>query len=137
METLVLALYGFWFWLTRDYRTIHYSEAACTLNSARAYLLSDFGSRASTRDRGSLLPHQVEALAILEQQSALIDRTSRRFASLIECCRFVTEELTQYEPVPPTRSYGRAPNVLFLTPKASGVTTGVAAPMNSTRLLAS
>jgi hypothetical protein len=115
METFVLTLYGLWFWLTRDYRATHYSEAASTLNSARAYLLSDFSNRASTRDRGILLPHQVEALAILERHGALIDRTSRRFTSLSECCRFVTEELTQPEPLPAVQPYGRVPSVLFLS----------------------
>jgi hypothetical protein len=137
MERFVLTLYGLWFWLTRDYRATHYCEAASTLHSAHAYLLKDFANRASTRDRGTLLPHQMEALAILEQHGTLIDRTSRRFASLSECCRFVTEELTQPEPLPAMRSYGLVPSVLFLTPSASGVTTGVAAPINSTRLLPS
>src|SRR5579872_4687166 len=137
METFVLTLYGLWFWLTRDYRATHYSEAASTLNSARAYLFSDFSGRASTRDRGTLLPHQMEALAILEQHGALVDRTSRRFTSLSECCRFVTAERTQPEPLPWMQSYGRVPSVLFLTPSASGVTTGVAAQINSTRLLPS
>ena len=138
METLVLNLYGLWFWLTREYRSAHYSEAADTLNSARAYLLGDFCSRASTRDRGSLLPHQIEALAILEQHSTHVERTSRRFATLSECCRFVTEELTQSaEPLPAVQPYGRVPSVLFLTPATGNANTGIAAPMSPTRLLAS
>ena len=137
METFVLNLYGLWFWLTRTYRETHYSEAASTLNSARAHLLRDFSSRASTRDRGTLLPHQVEALVILEQHGALAARASRRFTSLGECCRFVTEELTHPAPLLEIPTYGRVPSALFLTPAASGVTTGVAAPINSTRLLPS
>jgi len=137
METFVLNLYGLWFWLTRNYRETHYSEAASTLNSAHAHLLRDFSSRASTRDRGTLLPHQVEALTILERHGALVAHASRRFTSLTDCCRFVTEELTQPMPQPQTSNYGRVPSALFLTPAASGVTTGVAAPINSTRLLPS
>lgn len=142
METFVLTLYGLWFWLTREYRATHYSEAASTLNSARAYLLSDFCSRASTRDRGTLLPHQIEALSILDQHSNLTDRTSRRFASLSECCRFVAEELTQSEalpsePLPAMQAYVRVPGRLFLAPSAGGVPTGVAGPINSTSLLPS
>src|ERR1017187_10365742 len=41
-----------------------------------------------------MLSHQVEALELLERHSAFIAQTSRRFASLSECCRFITEELT-------------------------------------------
>jgi len=137
METFVLNLYGLWFWLTRNYRETHYSEAASTLNSARAHLFRDFTSRASTRDRGTLLPHQVEALTILERHGALAADASRRFTSLAECCRFVTEELTQPAPMPEMPGYGRVPSALFLTPAARGVTTGVAAPVNSIRLLPS
>ena len=95
METLVLSLYGLWFWMTRDYRASRYREAASTLNSARSHLWNDFATRASTRDRGALLPHQVEALAILERHSALADRTSHRFNSLGNCVRFIFEELAQ------------------------------------------
>ena len=95
MEKLVLFLCGLWFWLTRKRRTTRYNQVAETLHSARTYLWSDYASRASARDRGSLLPHQVEALTILERQTALASHTSSRFHSLTECCRLVTEELTQ------------------------------------------
>jgi hypothetical protein len=93
METLVLSLYGLWFWLTRKYRAAVYTEVAQTLDSARAYLITDYTSRASTRDRGSLLPAQVEALTILGRHGAFAARTSRRFDSLTECRKFVAEEL--------------------------------------------
>jgi hypothetical protein len=97
MEAFVLSLYGLWFWLTRKYRAARYREAADSLKAARIYLLNDFGTRASTRDRGYMLSHQVEALELLERHSAFIAQTSRRFASLSECCRFITEELTQQQ----------------------------------------
>lgn len=95
METLVLNLYGLWFWLTRKYRATQYSEVAGTLSSARVYLWNDYATRASARDRGSLLPHQVEALTILDRHGAVVSRNSRRFNSLSNCCKFVAEELTQ------------------------------------------
>jgi hypothetical protein len=56
MENLVYSLYGLWFWLTRKYRAAVYNEVAQTLDSARTYLIADYATRASTRDRGSLLP---------------------------------------------------------------------------------
>ena len=95
MEKLVLFLCGLWLWITRKRRSLHYREVASTLNSAHLYLVSDYATRASTRDRGSLLPHQVEALNILERQVAVVSQTSDRFDSLTECCRIVLEELTQ------------------------------------------
>jgi hypothetical protein len=95
MERLVLFLCGLWLWLTRKRRATRYVEVAGTLHSARLYLWSDYANRASTRDRGSLLPDQLEALSILERQVSLVTETSRRFDTLTECCRFVTEELTQ------------------------------------------
>ncbi len=95
METLILNLYGLWFWLTRKYRSTQYSEVAGTLNSARVYLWSDYANRASTRDRGTMLPHHVEALTILERHGALVSNASQRFGSLSECCKFVAEELAQ------------------------------------------
>lgn len=137
METIVLSVYGLWFWLTRNYRASHYSKAASTLSSARSYLWRDFANRASTRDRGTLLPHQVEALDILERHSTLACRTSSRFESLSDCCRFITEELTRTQEGLPERrlpTYGRAPSVSFLTPKAGGVVPAVTSPANSTRL---
>jgi hypothetical protein len=95
MEKLVLNLCGLWFWLTRKYRATRYTEVADTLNSAWSYLSSDYASRASTRDRGFLLPEHAEALTILKRHVALVDRTSRRFDSLSECCKFVEEELSE------------------------------------------
>jgi hypothetical protein len=97
METFVLNLYGLWFWLTRKYRATQYSEVAGSLNSARGYLWSDYATRASTRDRGAMLPHQLEALTILERHGALVSRNSRRFDSLSDCCKFVAEELAQHQ----------------------------------------
>ncbi len=94
METIVLHICGLWFWLTRKFRMEAYAEAAETLKAARAYLVNDFAARASTRDRGHLLPDQVEALAMLERHRKFSLRTVRRLESLVECCRFVTEELT-------------------------------------------
>jgi hypothetical protein len=93
MENLVYSLYGLWFWLTRKYRAAVYNEVAQTLDSARTYLFTDYVARASTRDRGFLLPDQVEALNILDRHGALVARASRRFDSLSECRKFVTEEL--------------------------------------------
>ncbi|HEX9201155.1 MAG TPA: hypothetical protein VF865_16465 [Acidobacteriaceae bacterium] len=98
MDTLILNLCGLWFWLTRKYRATQYSEVAGTLNSARVYLWSDYATRASTRDRGSLLPHQLEALTILERHGTLVSETSRRFESLSDCCKFVAEELSEQPP---------------------------------------
>jgi hypothetical protein len=95
MENFVLSLYGLWFWITRKYRATCYTEVAHTLNSARTYLSTDFAARASTSDRGALLPHQAEALTILERQADFVARTSHRFNSISECRKFVTEELTQ------------------------------------------
>jgi hypothetical protein len=95
MEKLVLNLCGLWFWLTRKSRTNRYSEVANSLTSARLYLFSDYTSRASTRDRGRLLPHHIEALTILERHIAFTYNTAHRFDTLDECCKFVTEELTQ------------------------------------------
>ena len=95
MERLVLFLCGFWFWLTRKPRVSHYQEIAEFLDSAKLYLISDYNGRASTADRGGLLPDQVEALNILERRHAHAKQTSSRFESLGECVRMVTEELTQ------------------------------------------
>ena len=95
MENLVLNLCGFWLWLTRKSRSSRYTEVADTLTSARTYLWTDYANRASTRDRGSLLPEHVEALRILERQATLVAQTSRRFDSLSECRKLMTEELMQ------------------------------------------
>lgn len=93
MENLVLNLCSLWLWFTRKSRTSAYTEVADTLTSARTYLWTDYASRASTVDRGFLLPHQAEALTILERQAALVSQTSRRFHSLKECRKIVDEEL--------------------------------------------
>ena len=95
MESLVLNLCSLWLWITRESRTSEYSEVAEKLTAARTYLWSDYATRASTLDRGSLLPEQAEALTILERQATLISQTSRRFYSLSECRKFVTEELNE------------------------------------------
>jgi hypothetical protein len=95
METLVLSVYGFWFWLTRKYRAAIYNDVAQTLDSARAYLITDYNNRASTRARGFLLSDQVEALTILDRHVDLVSRASQRFDSLSECVKFVAEELSE------------------------------------------
>jgi hypothetical protein len=95
MEKVVLNLCGLWLWLTRKSRANRYSEIANSLTSARIYLFSDYTNRASTRDRGLLLPQHVEALTILEHHIALVYNTSQRFDSLSECCKFATEELAR------------------------------------------
>src|ERR1035441_10168599 len=126
MEAFVFSVYGLWFWLTRKYRTARYREAADSLKAARIYLLNDFGTRASTRDRGYMLSHQVEALDLLERHSAFIAQTSRRFASLSECCRFITEELTQPQAaieINPPASQVRLPAQPFFAPIARRVAT--------------
>ena len=102
MDMLVLKLCGLWFWLTRKSRAVRYGEVAVTLNSAIAYLRDDYASRASTRDRGFLVPSELEAIDLLQRHIDLIHATVRRFESLSECCRFVAEELTQLNPVKPT-----------------------------------
>ena len=102
METMVLYLYGLWFWMTRRFRMESYAEAAAFLDAARIHLEQDFAGRASTRDRGRLLPEQIEALSLLERHGKRAARTARRIDSLNECCRFVIEELTgaPAKPVP-------------------------------------
>ncbi len=94
MEKLVLLLCGLWLWLTGKSQASHYKEAAEFLSSARLYLISDYQNRASTRDRGSMLPDQVEALSILDEQIAHMSDMARRFESFSECYRFATEELS-------------------------------------------
>jgi hypothetical protein len=130
MEKFVLSLCGLWFWLTRKRRTNLYSQVAGSLNSAHKYLSSDFDTRASTRDRGFLLPHQAEAIAILERHGAHVSHTSCRFASLIECCRFVTEELTATQPVVDV-PHVAAPQQVVFAPAAIMATRVVAEPVPS------
>jgi hypothetical protein len=95
METIVLNLCGFWLWLTRKRRASRYSQVADTLHSARTYLLSDYTTRASTLDRGGLLPEHREALTILERQAALVAHTSNRFATVSECRKLISEEFIE------------------------------------------
>ena len=95
MAKTVLFVCGLWLWLTRKRRATRYGEVANSLQSARLYLFSDYATRASTQDRGYMLPEHVEALHILERQLGLVSRTSSRFHSLIECYRLATEEFTQ------------------------------------------
>jgi hypothetical protein len=95
MERLVLFLCGLWFWLTRKHRVSQYNQVASSLHSARLYLVEEFSTRASTRDRGALLPNQIEAITILDRQMAHVKQTSRRFQTLAECCRLATEELAE------------------------------------------
>jgi hypothetical protein len=93
MERTILFVCGCWLWFTRKRRAIRYRQIADSLHSASLYLLSDFANRASTKDRGCLLPDQVEALNILQQQSTRAFATSRRLDSILGCYRFVAEEL--------------------------------------------
>lgn len=93
MERVVVYICGLWFWLTRRWRVDAYSDAAATLELAHAYLLRDFFSRASTRDRGLLLPFHHEALAILQNHAIGTYVAATRLANLRECCQFVSEEL--------------------------------------------
>jgi hypothetical protein len=95
MEMIVLNLCGFWLWLTRRQRTSRYSEVVHILSSARTYLWADYATRASTLDRGTLLPEQAEALVILERQATLVANTSRRFASIRECRKLISEEFSE------------------------------------------
>jgi hypothetical protein len=127
MDKFVLSLCGLWFWLTRKYRTTLYSHAAGSLNSACDYLTSDFYNRASTRDRGFLLPHQAEALAILQRHAGLVAATSRRFSSLVECCKFVTEELAEPQAIPETPLIPASQRVVF-PPSATATAKGAAEP---------
>jgi len=97
MERVVVWISGLWFWLTRRWRVHAYSEAAATLELAHAYLLRDYFSHASTRDRGLLLPFHHEALAILQNHAIDTYVAATRMANLRECCHFVGEELRAEE----------------------------------------
>jgi hypothetical protein len=101
METTVLYLCGVWFWLTRKWRVAAYSDAARQLDIARMYLLRDFTSRASTCDRGRMLPHQIEAVALLERHAEQTLATASHFQNLLDCCRFVSGEIRQAASVSP------------------------------------
>jgi len=93
MDRIVLTMCGVWFWLTRRRRIKAYSSAAYTLTLAHARLQREFYAQASTRDRGTLLPGQLEALGILESHAISTYQWASRFHSLRECCRFVFGEL--------------------------------------------
>jgi len=84
---------GVWFWLTRRRRIRAYSSAAYTLTLAHARLQREFYSQASTRDRGTLLPGQLEALGILESHAVSTYQWASRFHSLRECCRYIFGEM--------------------------------------------
>ena len=132
MERLIFSLYGFWFWLTRKYRAARYGEAADTLKDARLYLLNDFTTRASTRDRGYMLAHQVEALALLERHSSFASQTSRRFASLNQCCKFIVEELAEpqtAQAVPQPAPLPHEPRPSFWAPIAASLGRFVSASL--------
>src|SRR6478609_1210176 len=103
MERVVVLLCGIWFWLTRRWRVDTYCAAAETLELAHAYLLRDFAGRASTRDRGILLPQDNEALSILQHHAVDTYVAATRFAKLTECCRFVAEEMRELD-APATRT---------------------------------
>jgi len=100
MNRIVFALCGIWVWITRRRRMEVYAEAAKTLELAHACLLRDFFSRASTSDRGALLPHQAEALALLEHHATMTYIAVSRFPSLRWCLSFVAEELSRFAPAP-------------------------------------
>jgi hypothetical protein len=120
MEAFVLSLYGLWFWLTRKYRAARYREAADSLKAARIYLLNDF--------------------ELLERHSAFIAQTSHRFASLSECCRFITEELTQPQAaieINPPATQVRLPAQPFFAPIARRVAAVVTVGFRSLSSLSS
>jgi hypothetical protein len=87
-----------------------------------------------------MLSHQVEALDLLERHSAFIAQTSRRFASLSECCRFITEELTQPQAaieINSPASQVPLPAEPFFAPIAGRVTAVVTAGFSSLSSLSS
>jgi len=115
MDKIVFSLCGLWFWLTRRRRVRAYSRAAATLELAHAYLLRDFTSHASTRDRGLLLPQQSEALSVLLHHAVTTYLTAIRFNSLRECCRYVGQELGAATTAPqhsPALAPARAPRLV-------------------------
>jgi hypothetical protein len=116
MERLVLALCGIWVWMTRRRRIVAYIAAAKTLEFAHAHLLHDFSSRASTSDRGTLLPHQMQALSLLENHATETYMAVAHLSTLGPCCRFVAEELRERTQAPvlhpaPVRTALRFPAV--------------------------
>jgi hypothetical protein len=106
MEHAVMYLCAFWFWLTRKSRSMYYQQVAHYLEEAKIYLSDDFNGWASTRDRGALLPRQIEALNILEHQREMARQTSSRFHSFSECVRMVAEDFAD----PPKAACGGTTN---------------------------
>jgi hypothetical protein len=112
INRFVFALCGIWVWFTRRRRMAVYVEAAKTLELAHASLLREFTSRASTSDRGTLLPHQVEALSLLERHATMTYIAVSRFPNLRWCLTFVAGELGRLNPAPaaaPRRSLRLVP----------------------------
>jgi hypothetical protein len=120
MKRVVAYLCGLWFWLTRRRRVDVYCAAAETLELAHAYLLRDFASRASTRDRGLLLPQHNEALSILQNHAVETYVAATRLTKLRDCCRFVAEELRQLDAPAVATTRRPAPVVLRPVPATSG-----------------
>lgn len=133
MERLVVYVYGLWFWLTRRWRVDVYSEAAATLELAHAYLLRDYLSYASTRDRGLLLPFHYEALGILQHHAIDTYVTASRLATLRECCKYVAEELQQEELRAGQAAYRARRAAVLLQP--AGAPEPVVAHSRPTRVL--
>ena len=104
MERTVLFLCCCWLWLTRKRRSIRYHQIAHSLHSASAYLLRDYANRASTQDRGCLLPDQIEALNILERKSTQAFHTACRLSSFGECYRLIAEEFAPPPALPAPRA---------------------------------
>ncbi|HEX3569671.1 MAG TPA: hypothetical protein VHU44_02495 [Acidobacteriaceae bacterium] len=121
MDKIVLSICGLWFWMTRRRRVTAYSDAAATLELAHAYLLRDFYCRASTRDRGILLPHQTEALSILQNHAIDTYVAATRFSSLGECYRLVTDELSRFNSPPVRPTPVPVPSVSMDPPKPAVV----------------
>lgn len=133
MERIVVYICGLWFWVTRRWRVYAYSEAAATLELAHAYLLRDFFNRASTRDRGLLLPFHHEALAILQNHAIDTYVAATRMANLRECCQFVSEEL-RAEELRSRKQREAALRPIAATPRPAPVMLRPAAAASSIRL---
>jgi len=131
MDRIVVTMCGVWFWLTRRRRIRAYSSAAYTLTLAHARLQREFYSQASTRDRGTLLPGQLEALGILESHAVSTYQWASRFDSLRECCRYVSGELR-----PPAITAPRKAPVPALRPHLVGASLRSSSIWDSSRILA-
>jgi hypothetical protein len=97
-----------------------YCAAAETLELAHAYLVRDFAGRASTRDRGVLLPQHNEALSILQNHALETYVDATRLANLGDCCRFVAEELRQVDAAAAAATRRAVPLVLRPVPATAG-----------------